>query len=134
MIDFTGESNASEVMAGESASGLRFLQVNNNPPDTNTNNKTRLLKLAKLPRLYRLLRILRLFKMMRFLKYNRSVKTLFEQIKVNPAYTKMLTVSVTVLFLVHLVSCFYFLIASFTDFDPDCWVVREGLVDKENFD
>lgn len=46
---------------------------------------------------------------------------------------KMITVSVTVMFLVHLVSCFYFMVASFTDFDPDSWVVRKGLIDSPNF-
>lgn len=46
---------------------------------------------------------------------------------------KMITVTVTVLFLVHVVSCFYFLIAAFTDFDPDSWVVKKKLQDDTNF-
>lgn len=70
---------------------------------------------------------------MRFLKYNRTIKSLLEQIKLNPGYTKLITVSVTVLFLVHLVSCFYYLVAQFTNFDPQCWVVMAGLIDSSNF-
>lgn len=71
--------------------------------------------------------------MMRLLKYNRNIKRLFDQLKLNPGYMKMITVSVTVLFLVHLVSCFYFMAASFTDFDPDSWVVKKNLQDDTNF-
>ena len=51
----------------------------------------------------------------------------------NPGYMKMVNVTLTVLFLVHLVSCFYFIIAQFTNFDPDCWVVRYNLQDSDNF-
>lgn len=83
----------------------------------------KLLRLARLPRLYRLLRILRLFKMFRLLKYNRNIKMLLDQIRMNPGYMKMITVSLTVMFLVHLVSCFFYMMASYTDFDPECWVV-----------
>ena len=52
--------------------------------------------------------------------------------KLNPGYVKVTQVSMTVLFLVHLVSCFYFMVASFTNFDPDCWVVRAGLIDDSS--
>jgi len=45
----------------------------------------------------------------------------------------MITVTVTVLFLVHLVSCFYFMVASYTDYDPESWVVKKGLIDDTNF-
>ena len=74
-----------------------------------------------------MLRMLRLFKMMRLLRYNRNIKKMMDQFKMNPGYMKMVNVSLTVLFLVHLVSCFYFIIAQFTNFDPDCWVVRYDL-------
>ena len=47
---------------------------------------------------------------------------------------KMITVSLTVMFLVHLVSCFYYMAASYTDFDPDCWVVLYNLKDSSNVD
>ena len=71
--------------------------------------------------------------MFRLLKYNRNIKLLLDQIRMNPGYMKMITVSLTVMFLVHLVSCFYYMMASFTDFDPDCWVVAHQLQDETNF-
>ncbi|CDW85707.1 UNKNOWN [Stylonychia lemnae] len=88
----------------------------------------------QLPRLYKLLRILRLMKMFRLLKYNRNVKKMMEKLRINPGYLKLIKVSATVLLLVHLVSCFYFMVAKFQDFDPNCWVVYHNLIDKEAFE
>lgn len=86
-------------------------------------NYAKLVRLARLPRLYKLLRIMRLFKMIRLLKYNRNIKRLMEKIKLHPASVRMITLTMTVCFLVHLISCFYFMIVSFNDFEPDSWIV-----------
>ena len=72
-------------------------------------NSVKLLRLSRLPRLYRLLRILRLFKMFRLFKTNKSLKRLFDAIKMNAGIMKMFTVTITVFFLVHLVGCLWFL-------------------------
>ena len=72
-------------------------------------SSVKLLRLTRLPRLYRLLRILRLFKMLRLFKYNRSFKKMFDAIKVNAGILKMITVSFTVFFFVHLIGCLWFL-------------------------
>ena len=85
------------------------------------------MRLARLPRLYKLLRILRLFKMVRLLKYNRNIKRLLDMLKMNPGYVRMITLTLTVSFLVHLVSCFYYMIVSYNDFEPLCWIVIRGL-------
>jgi hypothetical protein len=53
--------------------------------------------------------------------------------KMNPGYVRMVTLTLTVLFLVHLVSCFYYMVVSFNDFEPDCWIVIHGLLDEDNF-
>lgn len=94
----------------------------------------RLVRLARLPRLYKLLRIMRLFKMVRLLKYNRNINRLMEVLKMNPAYTRMITLTLTVSFLIHLVSCFYYMVVSFNDFEPDTWIVLRGLMDSGNFE
>jgi len=96
-------------------------------------NYNKLVRLARLPRLYKLMRIMRLFKMVRLLKYNRNIKRLMEKLKMNPAYMRMITLTLTVVFLVHLVSCFYYMVVSFSDFEPDCWIVIHGLIDADNF-
>jgi len=36
-------------------------------------------------------------------------------------------------FLVHLMSCIFFLINKFAGFPPDCWVVRLGLRDADGY-
>lgn len=70
--------------------------------------------------------------MMRLLKYNRNIKRILDKMKMNPGYVRMVTLTLTVLFLVHLVSCFYYMVVSFNDFEPDCWVVIHGLLDEDN--
>lgn len=73
----------------------------------------KLLRLARLPRLYRLIRILRLFKMFKLLKYNKTFKKMFDAIKMNSGIMRMISVSVTVVLLVHLCGCAWFLSAKF---------------------
>jgi len=45
--------------------------------------------------------------------------------------SQMLGVSVSVIFLTHIVACFWFLIAKFDDFNPDTWAVRNSVVDSD---
>ena len=71
--------------------------------------------------------------MVRLLKYNRNIKRLMEKVKMHPASVRMITLTMTVCFLVHLISCFYFMIVSFNDFEPGCWIVVHGLIDADNF-
>ena len=71
--------------------------------------------------------------MIRLLKYNRNIKRLLDQMKMNPGYIRMITLTATVLFLVHLVSCFYFMLVSFNDFDPNCWIFIHGMIDSDTF-
>ena len=87
------------------------------------------MRLARLPRLYRLLRILRLFKMLRLVKYNKSFKRMFDFIKMNAGIMRMISVTITVFFIVHLMSCFWFLSAKLDEFKPDTWVVRGNYLD-----
>lgn len=49
----------------------------------------------------------------------------------NTGIVKMVTVTVSVFFIVHLIGCMWFLQAKFDDFTPDCWVVKFGYQDKE---
>eukprot|EP00347_Sterkiella_histriomuscorum_P001048 403373535 len=94
-------------------------------------SSVKLLRLTRLPRLYRLIRIIRLFKMLRLFKQQSSMKRLFDSIKMNAGIVRMISVTITVFFLVHLVGCFWFLSAKLDDFNPDTWVVRLGYMDVE---
>ena len=89
----------------------------------------KLAQLARLPRLYKLVRIFRVAKMIRLLKYNNSIKKITEKLKMNPGYIRMARLTLTVCFLVHLVSCGYFMVDSFSGFEPGSWVVNHNLID-----
>lgn len=91
----------------------------------------KLLRLLRLPRLYRLLRILRLFKMSKLFKKNASFQRMIKIIKMNAGVTKLIKVAVSTLLLVHLMTCFWFLVAKFDDFNPDTWVYRIGIIDYD---
>jgi len=52
--------------------------------------------------------------------------------KMNAGMSRMIQVSVTVLFIVHLMACFWFLGAKFEDFHPDTWVARLELTNSHH--
>lgn len=76
----------------------------------------RLIRLAKLPKLYRIFRIFRIFKLLRLIKYNKTFKAYIERLKMSAGVLRMIQVSCAVLFMVHLMSCFWFLSSKFDDF------------------
>ena len=77
----------------------------------------------------RLLRILRLFKLVRLVKYNRSINKILQSLKMNQGVKRMISVLITMLFMVHLIACLFFLIAKLNNFCPESWVYRFGLLD-----
>jgi len=54
----------------------------------------------------------------------------FDLINMNVGIVKMITVTISVFFLIHLVGCMWFLVAKLDDFGPDTWVVRKNYIDK----
>lgn len=70
--------------------------------------------------------------MLRLLKNNSTLSRIWEITKVNSGVTRMLKVSVTITFIVHLMSCFWFLVAKFEEFHPGTWVSRYGIIDESN--
>lgn len=68
-----------------------------------------------------------MFKMIRLFKYNRTFKKYFDTLQMNAGMMRMCSIIVWVFFLVHLMSCFWFLQAKFNDFTPDCWVIVRGI-------
>ena len=73
---------------------------------------------------------LKLFKLVRLLKYSRSIKKILQRFKVNQGIKRMISVALTMLCLVHLVGCFFFLVAKFEGLGEDTWVYRADLVDE----
>lgn len=85
-----------------------------------------------MPRLYRLMRILRLAKIFALFKGNDQVVRFFDKLKLNSGMIRMIKICAAVFFLVHLMSCFWYLSAKFNDFDYNCWVVQRGIQDESN--
>ena len=88
-----------------------------------------MLRLARLPRLYRYLKLVRL---VRVLKFSNALKSMFNIMNVNKGVGKLVTVIITVFFIVHFVACLWYWIDSATDFEPDCWVVKQNLVNASS--
>jgi hypothetical protein len=88
--------------------------------DNNYINK--LLRLTRLPRLYKLLKILRIFKTLRLFKYSKILKAIISGIQINSGIESMLKILFSTFILVHLMSCFWFLVAKLENFDDATWV------------
>ena len=95
--------------------------------ETSDGEFNNLLKLAKVPRFYRLIRVFRLIRLFRF---SRSLRNVFKLMNINAGVGKLVTVLITVFFMVHLIACVWYGIAEFSDFEADSWVVRKGLTTR----
>jgi len=84
-------------------------------------------------KLYKLIRVLRLLKLIRLVKYNRSMTKILQGMKMNQGIKRMVSVTITMLFMVHLIGCLFFLLAKLEDFSPDTWVTRYGKIDDPPF-
>jgi len=49
----------------------------------------------------------------------------------NSGMMRMLQVTAGVFFMVHLMACFWFLSASFNNYEWDCWVMQAGIEDED---
>jgi len=63
-------------------------------------------------------------KLIRLVKYNRSITKILQGMKMNQGVKRMISVTISMLFLVHLMGCLFYLIAKLDDYSPTCWVVR----------
>ncbi len=68
--------------------------------------------------------------MLKIFKSNSSFSRIFDTIKMNAGVMRMISVTISVFFLVHLVGCLWFLSAKLDDFNPDTWVVRLNYLDQ----
>lgn len=92
---------------------------------------TKLLRLLRLPRLWRLVKLVRLLRMTKVLKNSKQLEKFKEAIHLNAGVQGLVNIFMTVFLLNHIASCFFFFIAKFYDFPPDCWVVVEGVLDAD---
>lgn len=81
-------------------------------------------------KLYRYLGLTRFLKLIRLMKYSRSINRLLNQLNKNQGVKRMLFVSITMFFLVHLIACIYYMTAMFADFNPNTWVAQKGILNE----
>lgn len=53
--------------------------------------------------------------------------------KINQGVKRMISVMITMFFMVHLIACLFFMIAKMNNFGPDTWVTRFNLGDSSQF-
>lgn len=69
--------------------------------------------------------------MLRLIKYNKTFKRYLDLMQVNPGIMRISKSLLAVFFLIHLMSCIWFLVSKFDDHMPDSWVARNDLVDAD---
>ena len=113
--------------------------------DGSSSQYNKMLRLARLPRLYRLVRIFRILKMgmiyYLFLSETLNIGKIFSRsktlgkiikvIKMNEGIMKLIKVAIATLLLIHFMTCFWFMFAKLEDFNPDTWVFRVDIRDKD---
>ena len=90
----------------------------------------KLARLARIPRLYRLIRILRMVKMLRIFRKSSEFKDWMNSLDIHVGLIRMLKVMSLTLFMIHLMSCFWFMAATLENNMYDTWVGGRGLVDS----
>lgn len=93
----------------------------------------KLARVTRIPRLYRIIRVLRLLKLFRLTKKRSAtgfniIQRLFAM---TSAVSNMLWLCIILLFITHLVACLWYLQAKYTDFEDDCWVIKEGMYGQD---
>ena len=94
-------------------------------PSLNVNNN--LLRINRLPRLYRLVRIARLMKILRVLKKTPFFLNLIDTFSINPGSIRMVKIVGFVIFLIHLMSCLWFLSSNMQN--ENSWIQANDIQD-----
>jgi len=85
----------------------------------------------RLPRLWRIFKLMRLMKLVRLMKRSKSLKRVARGLHISSSTQQLVQIFLSVFFLTHIASCFWFLVAKFDDFNPNTWVVRFKVVDAD---
>lgn len=95
-----------------------------------SNGSLKLARLARLPRLYRLFRMLRMIKMLRVFRRSSEFKDWFNSLDISLTAIRILKMWCLTLFLMHLMSCIWYLFATLEDDLNLTWVGYRGIVDE----
>ena len=84
-------------------------------------------ELVKLPRLFRFLRLVRLFKLFQEHTTNEMVEKIQDYFVIRSSVMKILASSISVIFCVHIMACFWYYSSKFEGYSPETWVFRSGI-------
>lgn len=87
----------------------------------------------RLPRLYRFLKIMKVLKSIKILHHYRWYQRTMNRLKMNGGIVRMIQGCIATVVITHLFACFWFLTAKISDFGPETWVARKGIIDEDNF-
>ena len=69
--------------------------------------------------------------MVRLIKQSKSLKSFAKYLNISSGMQQLVQIFLSVFFLTHITSCFWFLVAKFDDFNPNTWAVRFQVVDAD---
>lgn len=98
--------------------------------DGGSANQLKMVRLARLPRLYRMVRLLRMLKMLRVFRKSGSIKEWLKEMNISAGMVRLANILVVQSVLVHLMTCFWYLAASFEDDIWTTWVGAKGIVNE----
>lgn len=109
--------------------------ISSAPSSTGSNQMARLLRLVRLPRLYRLLRLTRMLKLLRGESGgNACLDKVQSCFSIKQSVLKVTFFVLSIMLVLHLMGCAWFLVATVEGLSPDTWVVASGLEDLEPAD
>ena len=77
-----------------------------------------------------MIKILRLLKMLKMVRYSRFYEKISFYLQMNQGVIRLAKMFLAFLLLVHIFGCLWFFSAKSSDFNPDTWVVRGGIMDS----
>lgn len=102
---------------------------------TSSNQLSRLLRLVRLPRLYRLMRLTRMIKLLRGENGgNACLDRVQSCLSIKQSAVKVIFFVFSIILVLHLMACAWFLVAALEGLTPDTWVAISHLEDAEAAD
>ena len=91
-------------------------------------NYSNIVRLASFSR-YKLLKVSRLFKIIKSYKKFDIFSKIAEYLNINKRIEKLAKFVISVFIGIHLMGCFWYLVANYEGLGPDTWIARYGILD-----
>jgi hypothetical protein len=108
-----------------------FSALETNDDASPSDNYGNFLRLVRLPRLYRLFRLSRIIKMFKHYQNAALMQKLQDFLSLNHSAMRMLGALVSIVIVIHIGGCFWYLSAKIEGFNPETWVYRYEYLDSD---